>query len=98
MIVELRYTRLKMMYPDLRWEDIQRLRERLGSEDRQLVETLLESLETIWMELERERILSKKNQIIQLVSTQSTFHEILQGDHTNCSCPVCVPEKYAVRA
>jgi hypothetical protein len=61
-----------MEYPELGWEEIHKLRERLSTEDRKLVEGLLDKIETLYWELERARITSKA-QIIQEERPESPF-------------------------
>lgn len=48
-----------MEYPELGWKQIQELREKLGTADRKLVESLLDKIESLWVELERTRIAAK---------------------------------------
>jgi len=90
-----------MEYPEFGWQEIQALREKLGASDRAVVEGLLDKIESLWVELDRTSISSKVPFVEVLASNPSAVSESFAAScsaHISCSCPLCVPEKYAVRS
>jgi hypothetical protein len=81
-----------MEYPELAWTQIQELRERLKTEDRKLVESLLDKIETLYWELEAAKLTSK----IPTVIEQHAVAPLIQAspghrDIGPCECQVCFP-------
>lgn len=84
------YNRLQMEYPELGWTRIQELREKLGTEDRKLVESLLDKIEILYWELEQAKYFSK----IFIQTPDPTPAVQFQFGHQmvgKCKCEDCLP-------
>jgi len=85
-----RYDRIRMEYPELGWNQIQALREKLGQEDREIVEGLLEKIENLYWELERVRLSSKQVVVTQIPSPKKEQTHVVQM----CACHDCQTLRY----
>ena len=97
---EMRYNKIKMEYPELGWNQIQALRERLGTDDRKLVEGLLDKIESLYWDLERARITptSIPDPSFHVASIPHDGLSLpFNAAHMCCSCLSCAPEKYQIK-
>jgi len=90
-----RYDHIRMEYPELGWTQIQALREKLGQEDRKVVEGLLEKIETLYWELERAR-LSAKHVVVTEVPDSKVKTIQIERPHVieMCACSNCQSLRY----
>lgn len=96
-----RYDRIRMEYPELGWDQIQALREKLGQKDRQIVEGLLEKIETLYWELERARLSSRHVVVTEITKIpvkcevpKSRVDEVMHVIEM-CACHSCQTLRYS---